>query len=223
MASPASQRLVDHRHVGARHAVEEGAVVRQRQGRCAASIAPWVGMVDQRLDSIDSGAFSPAGPRTYLCRSVTSTHLAAPDAGQQPVAHRGRLAAQQRQQRAAVGALAQADAEHVGEGGEDVDRGGQRVADAGRHAGAADHQRDVADRLVDRAARLAPDVLLAEVVAVVGADHHHGVVRQALGVDRVQQLAEPVVDHRQLGAVLAADLPAPGARRGRRAPCAPTA
>jgi hypothetical protein len=62
----------------------------------------------------------------------------------------------------------------------------------------AHEQRRVAERLVDRAAGLAPDVLLAEEVAVVGADDHRGVVTPSRPLERIEQRAEPRVDHREL-------------------------
>ena len=59
---------------------------------------------------------------------------------------------------------------------------------------------------VDGRRRLAPDVLLAEVVAVVGADDDGGVVPEVVAVDRVEHAAEPGVDHRELAAVVGAHL-----------------
>ena len=99
------------------------------------------------------------------------------------------------------------DAEQVEQRGVQVDRGGERVARPGVAAGPRDEQRDVAERLVDRHPRLAPDVLLAEVVTVVGAEDHRRVVPQSVAVDGVEHATEPVVDHRQLGAVTGAHLP----------------
>ena len=104
--------------------------------------------------------------------------------------------------------MSRRDAEQVAERRVDVDVGRERVGRPGRDAGRAHEQRRVAERLVDRAARLAPDVLLAEEVAVVGADDHGGVVTPAGPVERVEEPAEPRVDHRELRAVLRADLAA---------------
>ena len=61
-----------------------------------------MGIVDQRFDHIDSGAFSPTGARAYFISRVDEVHLAAPDAGQRLLAHVSRLAAQQGQQRLSV-------------------------------------------------------------------------------------------------------------------------
>ena len=76
-----------------------------------------------------------------------------------------------------------------------------------RDAGPVHQQRDVAERLVLHDTRLAPDVLLAEVVPVVGAHDHCGAVPQvAVGQCR-EDLADPVVDHAELGAVVGPDVP----------------
>ena len=81
-----------------------------------------------------------------------------------------------------------------------------------------DHQRGVAERLELWNRRLAPDVgavvaaglarrsAVAQVVAVVGAHDHCGVVPQVLGVEFVEDRAEVMVDHREFGAVVVADL-----------------
>ena len=75
-----------------------------------------------------------------------------------------------------MGGMVDGHAEDVGDGGVEVDRGGQRVDIPGRRAGPADQQRDVAQVAVDGRRRLAEQVVLAEIVAVVGAQDHHGVV-----------------------------------------------
>ena len=64
-----------------------------------------------------------------------------------------------------------------------------------------------------RHAGFAEDVLLAEIVAVIGAQNHRGIVPQLLLVDDVEQATEPVIDHRQLGAVVGADVIAPRAAK----------
>ena len=76
-------------------------------------------------------------------------------------------------------------------------------------AGAPGHaieQRRVAEVRVHRDAGLAERVALAEVVAVIGAQHDRGVVPELLRVELVEDAAEPVVDHRQLRLVVGADL-----------------
>ena len=69
-------------------------------------------------------------------------------------------------------------------------------------------QRDVAELGVHGDLRLAPEPALAEVVAVVGAEDERGGVPRVVAVDHVEDAAEPVVDHRELGAVLAAQVDA---------------
>ena len=74
-------------------------------------------------------------------------------------------------------------------------------------AGPADQQRDAPHLGVDGRVRLAEEVVLAQVVAVVGADDHAGGAGQPGVVEGREQLAEPAVDHGQLGSVVAADVP----------------
>ena len=74
-----------------------------------------------------------------------------------------------------------ADAEHVGERGEEVDGGGERVDDRRGAPGQRMSSGMWPSGSYTGTARLAPDVLLAEVVAVVGADDHRGVVPAAGG------------------------------------------
>jgi hypothetical protein len=93
------------------------------------------------------------------------------------------------------------DAEHVGEGGEQVDVGGERVAGAAAGPARPGHEeRGVAERLELRDVGLAPDVaavaFVAEVVAVVGADHEGGVVPEAALVEGIEDAAEPVASTR---------------------------
>ena len=45
-----------------------------------------------------------------------------------------------------------------------------------------------------RTEALAPDILLAEIMAVIGAQDDDGVVPQTLGFDGVQHFAQPVID-----------------------------
>ncbi len=63
--------------------------------------------------------------------------------------------------------------------------------------------------------RLAPDAPLAEVVAVVGAQDDGGGVPGLVPVDDVEDPSQPVVDHRELGAVLAAQVHALPVRQPR--------
>ena len=67
-------------------------------------------------------------------------------------------------------------------------------------------------------ARRTSGSFVAEVVAVVGAHDDGGGVPQILRVEFIEELAEPVIDHRQLGAVVVADLAGLGLgdRAGRR-------
>ena len=72
-----------------------------------------------------------------------------------------------------------------------------------------DEQGDATQLAVDRGGRLAEQVVLAQVVTVVGADHDPGAARQARLVDGLQEAAQPVVDHRQLGPVVVAQVTGP--------------
>ncbi len=65
----------------------------------------------------------------------------------------------------------------------------------------------MSERLVLHHARLAPDVLLAEVVPMVGAHEHGRRIPQRALVERGEDLARPVVDHGELGAVVGPDVP----------------
>ena len=109
-----------------------------------------------------------------------------------------------------MGALSDLDPEQVGQGGEQVNTGRQGVAGARGDARVADHQGDVAEGIVDRHAGLSPDVLLAQVVPVVGAHHDQGVLGQSLVFDGLEDPPQPVVDHRQLGTVAGPQAPGAG-------------
>ena len=93
-------------------------------------------------------------------------------------------------------AVLDVDVEEVDERREDVGRRRQRRNAARIDARPRDHQRDVAQRLVRRDAGLAPDVLLAQVVAVIGADDDGRVFPEIVALDRVHDFAEPGIDHR---------------------------
>ena len=99
------------------------------------------------------------------------------------------------------------DAEDVGDRRVQVDVGRERVDGAGRSTpGHATSSGVWPEVRVDRDAGLAERVALAEVVAVIGAEHDRGVVPELLRVELVEDAAEPVVDHRQLRLVVGADL-----------------
>ena len=90
---------------------------------------------------------------------------------------------------------------------------GQCVACAALRFGARPphHHRGVPKRSVHGQRWLAPHVAavhigLAEVVAVIGADDNCSVVPTLGGIELIHHPAEPVIDHRQLAAVLGADL-----------------
>ena len=70
-------------------------------------------------------------------------------------------------------------------------------------------QRNAPQLAVDRGGRLAEEVVLAQVVAVVGAQHDSRGVRQSRLVDGLEQPAQPVVDHGQLGPVVVAEVASP--------------
>ena len=74
-------------------------------------------------------------------------------------------------------------------------------------AGPVHEQGDVAERLVLHDARLAPDVLLAEIVPVVRAHDHGRALPQPALVQRREDLTDPMVDHAELGAVVGPDVP----------------
>ena len=102
--------------------------------------------------------------------------------------------------------MGRARAEQIEQRRVQIDVGGERVARARRHARPRDQQRRVADRLPQGDGRLAPGVLLAEIVSVIGAHDHGRVVPQSLLIERVEHPAEPMVDHRELRAVAGPDL-----------------
>ena len=89
----------------------------------------------------------------------------------------------------------------------DIDISRQRVDISVADSRHRNQQRRMPERLVNRHGRFAPDVLLAEVVPVIGAYDDSGVVVESAALDCREQLAEPRVDHRQLGAVARANLP----------------
>src|ERR1700723_3337511 len=76
------------------------------------------------------------------------------------------------------------------------------VADS-RHR---NQQRSMPERFVNRHRWFAPDVLLAEIMPVIGAYDHRSIVVKSAALDRREQFAEPRVDHRQLRAVARANL-----------------
>ncbi len=211
------ERLADHRHVGAGHEVEHGPPIRVRERPEVLESAadrhrrPPVRPHRQRHVGVDR---CPG----VLASSVGDLHPVAVHAPDRPVAHRVGRAGQQRNERSPVRAVLGLHAERVGDRRVDVDIGAQCVDLASRRARPVDHQRRVAERLELRDRRFAPDVAalvvagftgrasVAEVVAVIGAHDHRGVVPQVLGVELVENRAEMVVDHRQLGAVVGADL-----------------
>ena len=55
-------------------------------------------------------------------------------------------------------------------------------------------------------AGFAEQIFLAEIVAVVSADNHSSLLPQILRVDHIEQLAEPMIDHRQLRAIVRANV-----------------
>ena len=75
-----------------------------------------------------------------------------------------------------------------------------RAYRAGLDARPGDQQRDVPERLVDGDGRLPPDVLLAQVVAVVGAHDDGGVTPQVVPVDRV--LGEEAYSREKMAPIL---------------------
>ncbi len=105
-----------------------------------------------------------------------------------------------------VGSLRDVDVEHIGDGREEVDARRQCVADAGPRSGPGDEQRDVAECRPHGNGRLAPGVLLAEVVPVIGAHDDRGRRPEVVTVEGPDEATEPVVDHGELGPVLSADL-----------------
>ena len=106
------------------------------------------------------------------------------------------LAAHQRQQAAALRALGQPGTARLAEGGCEVDRG-YRLVDhlAGLDARPARDHAD-AQQVFVRDRMLQVEAMVAEHVAVVGAVDHERVLREALGLERLHQPADVVVDQR---------------------------
>ena len=86
----------------------------------------------------------------------------------------------------------------------------------------ADQQRDPPELAVDRSVRLPEEIVLPEVVAMVGAEDDAGGLGQPGLVDGVEQATEPVVDHGQLGPVVGPDVARPVRDRDGRWPMAST-
>ncbi len=198
------ERLADHRNARARHVVEVGPFVWAREqprrvrhvhGHRRPAVAPH----GNREVPVFGGA-------RILRFVVDQVHFPAPDAEQRPLAHGLRFAGNQRHQRLPMRAVFWLDSEDVAQRRENIDARGQCVARPGFDAGPADHQRDVSERLVHRHGWLAPDVALAEVVAVVRAHDDGRVIEGVVPFERCHHFAEPVVDHRELAAVLGAHL-----------------
>ncbi len=99
------------------------------------------------------------------------------------------------------------DREGVAQRGVEVDGGRERAAHPRLDSGPGDEQRDVAHLGVNGHRRLAPRASLAQVVAVVGAEHDRGGVPGIMTLDDIEDATEPVVDHRQLGSVLRPHVP----------------
>ncbi len=173
-------------------------------------------MVDQRFDHIDSGTLSATGARAYLRRpSVTCTQLP-----QTPPSAHGRIVVARPSTSGRSEAPCVRCAGVTPNTSTSVAWRSTLVVSASHvppplDARPVDEQRHVAQRLVLRHPGLAPDVLpaahVAQVVAVVGAHDHGRVVPQPAVVERRHHLAEPVVDHRQLGAVVGPDVAGLGA------------
>ena len=207
---PVRQRVVDpeglpdHRHVRARHEVQAGSPVGTRQPQVGerrdGHRRPPVGPHRQRAVPLDGG---PA----VLHPTVGGQHLATPHARERDGADRRDLVGEQRGERHPVRPLRDGDVEDVCDRGEEVHGRCERVNRTRRSPRPRDQQRDVAHRLVHGDAGLAPDVTLAEVMAVVRAEDDGGVVPPAGPVEHVDDAAEPVVDHRQLRAVVRSEMP----------------
>jgi len=106
----------------------------------------------------------------------------------------------------AVRRLVDGGIEHVGDRGEQVDIGRQGRTLARCDARPMDQQRRVTDRLELRHAGLTPDICaiadLAQIVTVIRAHDECGIRPQVVGIERIENAPEPVIDHRQLGAVV---------------------
>ena len=157
---------------------------------------------------MESGKFCPVGAAGVLAPTVCHLHPVPVDATDSPLPDVGGFAAHQWSDRRAVRVRPRRHAEHVDERGVDVDVGGQRRAlGSTTDAGPGHEQRNVAERLVLHDSRLTPDVLLAEIVPVVGADDDRGALPEPALGQCVEDPADPVVDHAQLGAVVGPYLP----------------
>ena len=163
-------------------------------------------MVDQRFDHIDSGKFSLSASAGVLAAPVGHLHPVAVHPAEGPLPHPVHFATQERGQRGAVLDAPRHDAEDVGNGGVQVNIGGERAAHAAGDAGPVHQERRVAERLVLHHAGLAPDVLLPQIVTVIGADDDRRALPQAAFGKSVEDLAHPVIDHGELGSVVGPDL-----------------
>ena len=202
------ERLADDRHGRPGHVIEHRPFVRGRQLVEAGD-----------LDGHGRPAVRPHGQREVVARrrpgvlggAVGDLDPPAVHAPDGPVAHRIRLARQQRYEGSTVGAVPDGHPVEVGDGGEKVHVGGQGVAGTTACPPRPRHQqRRVPDGLELRHVGLAPHIpavpLVTQVVAVVGADHEGRVVPEAALVEGVEDASEPVVDHRELRAVVGTDV-----------------
>src|ERR1700728_260604 len=98
-------------------------------------------------------------------------------------------------------------AEEIGDRGVQVDRGGQRAYVTVFLAWPPDQKRDPAQFAVDGRGRLSEDVVLAEVVPVIGAQNEGGRCGKTCVLNRFEQMAEPTIDQGELGPVVGPDMP----------------
>lgn len=63
------------------------------------------------------------------------------------------------------------------------------------------HQRNVPKRFIDRHTGLAPDILLAQIVPMISAQNNKGILPEVLGIERIHDLAEPMIDHGELATI----------------------
>ena len=172
-----------------------------------------MGIVDHRFEHIDSGRFASTGHFAAVPRRGRGTCTSRPHTGAAPIRGLVAVPSSSGHERLPVGTMSGVtpNTSHSVACRSTVVVSARR---ARRDARPRHQQRDVARARVDRHLRLAPHAALAEVVAVVGAEDHRRGVPCVAAIDHVEDPTEPVVDHRELGAVLR-----PQMRASRRRGC----
>ncbi len=106
-----------------------------------------------------------------------------------------------------MGGMLDRRSEEIGNGGVQIHRSGEPVDIAWLLTGPPNQERNPAEFTEYRCPRLSENVVLTEVVPVIGAQHDAGRFRQPRIFNGREQLAEPAVNHGELGSVVGADVP----------------